>query len=548
MNGQRKILLALVLLGLAAGSASVGAGGGSGLPTRSWESFSVHMKGEELEGKVLQMNPVHDEYVFGASSEVFTPAQIWRMAGGEVECLTCDSEGPYSANYHSNYTSDGEHIVFISTRDRSGPMVNQSLLTFGGEVYIMDRFGNDQTRLTHLNGYARAAQLSPDKSRLYWTHVTADSRWHLCFADLIHDDGGFRLGDMEELVILGPEDGPESTELSARLSWMEWKLFHNNSFSDWQIVAATFGGALNVDTYAVNLKTLEVLRMTTHPENEEFSTFDPTGRGMVVMSGREYRQVRQTIPYPVAPFNDYFLIVYGLIVVQTGRAVPWSTDLYYLGADGEDGMIKLSDFGAEGYFTGPHSWTDPDRLDFGLWRLGMAEPEGFGATVKQGYVEFKERPKGQALIDGTPAFLHRAAKERWRAEVAPFDPDDIHPKVNTVIQGRESGRVEVKIEAHLDYSRMWGHSIVRYHNFNDGGHTLTGESLIHYNIPPNLLGISIGIHAHGKSVTPEGVEASFRTSLGAAGPFFGGMVVTKSNGVIDRKFIYLDPRALLGGM
>ena len=492
VKSHRKLgtLLFLVLV-TALFAMNSGAEGGEGAitPTRSWESFTLDWNTEK--GMLGQDNPVYDESISGASSEVLKPAQVYRTSGGKRECVTCDSDAGYSANYHANYTADGEHIVYISTRDRAGDKVNKGLLTFGGEVYIMDRFGKNKTRLTFLEGYARAPMASKDKKRVYWTQVTSDHRWHLLFADLIDESGKFKLGDIKKLTILPPDGSPPSAYVSNRLAWQEWKT--DRGPGDWFLFSGTYGGTLNVDLFAWNTKTYETLRLTSHPENEEWGTLDPTGRGMVVMSGRAYRQTRMMVPLTTPPFNDYFLIIMGLVVSQTARAVPWSSDLYYMGADGENGMIKLTDYGKMGHYTWTHGWTDPDRLKFRTWRLGLAEPEPGQVTNRYGYINFLGRPKEKTFTDngGTPAFLRRAALEKWRAKVEPFDTEDLYPVFDTTIEGEYSGTVHIKMENRLTYARDRGKSVLTFDNFRDGDYSITGKATLVYDIPANLARLSV---------------------------------------------------------
>lgn len=528
----RLLLIAVFTWAIAATRPGATLGEGSILPTRSWESFTLEWDTEE--SKLKQENPAYDEFIGGADSEVMKPAQIYRTAGGERECMTCEAAGGSDANYHGNYSADGEYVVFISTRDRSGKKVNKGLLTFGGEVYLMDRLGRNQTRLTFLEGYARAAMASKDMKRVYWTQVTSDHRWHLLFADLVKEGGRFSLGAINELVVLPPDGAPPSAYLSNRLAWQEWK--SDRGPGDWFLLSGTYGGALNVDLFAWNTKTNEVLRLTSHPENEEWGTLDPTGRGMVVMSGRSYRQAQMMVPVSAPPFNDYFLIIMGLVVSQTARAVPWSSDLYYLGASGEDGMIRLTDYGELGHYTWTHRWTDPDRLKFFTWRLGLAEPEPGKVTNRYGYVNFHGRPEGKTFVDngGTPAFLREAALERWNAEVVPFDPDDLHPVLDTTIKGALSGSVRVKMENHLSYERDHGQSTLTFDEFSDGDYTLTGTTRLTYDIPANLAMLSVRFTGDVKYFSVDGHYHRVRSNIWWRAIRAGGEVFVEREGGSER--------------
>ena len=342
----------------------------------AWLDASLAERGEDLGADMtagynseLQTDGDGKLYVEGLAQEMDngkSAAHIYRVPvmwpdaspydGSEGRlCLTCGWGGEESHNAYGLGFS-GEHFVFVS--DRFLPPEERPAMFLGGELYVADRLGSKPSRLTGFEGIARVPfvhrSFRDGAPTVGWTQVTRDGKWRLLFAELIdlqaqpgrHTDcsyldvgARFCLSAVSELR-LESESENESLDAFARgRAWTEW---HNPSpIGDWWAVSATYGGAMNIDTYVVSLSKGEARRITSSPENEEWISWDASGLGVLLQSGREHELVRRAFPRPLPPLFDNMMIGPLLIYAQIGRAVPWGSDVYYLDRHGESRLRKL---------------------------------------------------------------------------------------------------------------------------------------------------------------------------------------------------------------
>ncbi|MBI2891345.1 MAG: PD40 domain-containing protein [Nitrospirae bacterium] len=479
-----------------------------------WDSFTVRIVADRTQVVPEELNPLNpDEGVCCSLSEPTKRAQIYRVHadGSVLDCLTCNhSDSAFNTNYQPFYTPDGERIVFASSRDRAKD-ANPFLNSFGGEIYIMNSDGSDPQRLTFYEGIARVPRVSLDGKRIFWSQVTSDNRWHLVFADLVERNGQFGLGDTSEVRILGRPNDPLS-DLAHQLSFIEWK--YPSPIGDWWSFFSAFGSSMNVDTYAVSPGARLAHRLTSNPENEETGSWDPTGLGMAVQSGRDYYQVRQLAPLPLPTLIDFAFVAFGLLVGQQGGAVPWVYDLYYLDETGENGMTKLVDGEPERLFTVPKPWLNGGlTLPFDQFRHGLANPPGSRDVYRYGVVDFEGRSRAVHRVGNNPAFLERASLESFPVEIVPFDPNHVQPSFETTIPGKISGQLSVAINSRLDHQVMTGTIQIRFDQFRngeklDGDFTLDGELSVDYEIPKDITKLRLTLKGDIQFTDPEGV--SFR--------------------------------------
>lgn len=459
-----------------------------------WDSFQVKTVADHIRAFVSEIDPTNPLQGVTFQPDSFGGSQVVYIPNTEAPdtntCLTCDhSKSPFNFNAEPYYMPDGRHLLFRSDRDRPEGS-NPFLIRGGGEIYIMKTDGSDPQRLTFFDGIARVPRVSRDGSRLVWTQVTTDSRMHLVFADLIEKDGQFSLGEVLEVRFLG-RDGDPFTALSRSLALVEWK--DPSPIGDWWSIFATFGSTMNIDAYALSIEAREARRLTSHPENNETATWDPTGLGMAVQSGQDYYQVRQFFPLPLPTFMDDIMVFLGGILAQTGGAVPWVHDLYYMDATGEAGMTKLVDGSPEGLFSFQSGWIDHETLPFNQIRAGLlSSPDPSHALRRYGLVKFSGRSSNAHMAAGKPAFLDGATLETYPVEIVPFDINDVHPSIESTLPGHKAGKMILSIrDAELNAKTARGQISVRFENFNnspslDGDYTLDGSIECDYEIGNDL--------------------------------------------------------------
>lgn len=514
---------------------------------RPWDSYETSFLPHET---TILVNPAYPNEGLIASYKVegIEPAQILRiyLDTGETECLTCDhSKSFFNQNYYFRYSPDGEHIIFTSSRDRPPGQTNLALIGFGGEIYIMDRHGDHPQRLTYLNGFARAGEISSDGKVLTWDQITSDNRWHLLFSELVWEGDTFRLGEIKEARLLADSDAPPSTVYTRQLAMAEWK--HPAPVPDCFSLFGTFASTMNFDSYALCLNSQKAYRLTSHPEFEEFSLWDPTGHGVVTHSAREHNHVRQLFPIPVPAFADYFLVILGFMAVQTARTVPWGSDLFYLGAGGEAQMIKLVEGASDGFFTWPLQWSEDARqLYFGMIRVGLENPDPASGTLKYGRIDFEGRPGRTDAARNVLRFLESAAIEKYLIEIAPFDPSQVVPKLDVTIPGGISGQVTLSIDAHADFSVLRGSFLSVYENFSDGDYSYNGQMSADLDFGTNLLNASATMDLDLSVVDANGLPYRLIHHWKSKGLDFDAEITFERRGNTETRKLHLDPTQLLG--
>ncbi len=165
--------------------------------------------------------------------------------GANVTVLT-DSEGDDTT---PAWSPDGEHIVFVSTRDGNR------------EIYAMDADGRNQINLTNHPADDWMPSWSPDGERIAFVSYR-DGNWEIY---VMGADGSnvIRLTE-DEADDWTPSWSPDAAEIA----------FCSTRDGNWEIYAMDSNGSLPI-------------RLTGHPENDIAPTWSPDGQWIAFESNRD---------------------------------------------------------------------------------------------------------------------------------------------------------------------------------------------------------------------------------------------------------------------
>jgi TolB protein len=165
--------------------------------------------------------------------------------GANVTVLT-DSEGDDTT---PAWSPDGEHIVFVSTRDGNR------------EIYVMDADGRHQVNLTNHPADDWMPSWSPDGERIAFISYR-DGNWEIYVMGT--DGSGVTRLTEDEADDWTPFWSPDMTEI----------VFCSTRDGNWEIYVMDSNGSLPI-------------RLTEHPENDIAPTWSPDGQWIAFESTRD---------------------------------------------------------------------------------------------------------------------------------------------------------------------------------------------------------------------------------------------------------------------
>lgn len=174
------------------------------------------------------------------------PPEIWVMhADGSDAVQLTNSPGAVAANGQPDWSPNGQHIVFMSTR------------TGDAEIFVMSADGAEPTNLTNHPATDQAPVWSPNGKQVAFQS---------------NRDGDF------ELYVLDVRSG-ELTQLTDHAGV--------DQFPDWSPDGKSIAFQRDGDVHVLDLRTGEIRRLTFTPQMEDMPTWSPDGRQIAFMSQRD---------------------------------------------------------------------------------------------------------------------------------------------------------------------------------------------------------------------------------------------------------------------
>lgn len=145
-----------------------------------------------------------------------------------------------------SWSKDGKRILFT----RQLVEIADTVKTTNGEIFVMDKDGKNEKRLTFKKGFDSGAKFSPDGKQIAFYGPTEDKNYEL----YIMNSDGTNLQNLTNDVLedYSPDWSPDG----------KW-------------IAYTSGTSNQYDVWVINLKTKAKLRLTNEPKRNETPVWRP---------------------------------------------------------------------------------------------------------------------------------------------------------------------------------------------------------------------------------------------------------------------------------